>query len=341
MHDDAIPPSLQPPSDSTCDVSVIIANWNGEKLLGDCLSSIYRLTKAATIQVIVSDDVSPDGSVAFVRQHFPQAIVQVNGRNSGFARTNNAALPLVRGRYLLLLNNDTVLQNDAISALVQVLDEQPAIGICGGLLINPDGSLQHAYGAFPGVFTELARAFGIQSRGKWQAWPNLAVVPRPDQKLTDVGYIVGAGLMIRTELARSLGLFDESFEAYFEDTDLCYRAHQAGWRVVFTSTARITHLFGASYGNEANVPSERKLGLMERGFVRFCRNHYSPFRAGWILRLHRWAYMLQIAVLKLRLRVEPARRHLRWRGPLLTHELAYKCFREALLQPPKKQTAPG
>jgi|GEM_PF-1003038 len=326
----APPPTPLSASGSTCDVSIIIANWNGEKLLKDCLGSIYQLTKSVSFEVIVSDDVSPDGSVEFVRRHFPQAVVQVNPRNSGFARTNNAALPLARGRYILLLNNDTVLQNDAISALAQVLDEQASVGICGGLLINPDGSLQHAYGAFPGVFTELARALGVQSRGKLQGWPNLAVTPRPDQGLTDVGYIVGAGLMIRRELAEKLGLFDESFEAYFEDTDLCYRAHQEGWRVVFTSSARITHLFGASYGNEAAVPSERKLGLMERGFVRFCRKHYSPSWAAWVLKLHGWAYRWQIGILKLRLRVEPARRHLRWRGPLKTYELSYKCFRETM-----------
>ena len=316
-------------SGSKCDVSIIIANWNGEKLLGDCLTSIYKLTKSVSFEVIVSDDVSPDGSVDFVRQHFPQAILQINDRNSGFARTNNAALPQVRGRYLLLLNNDTILENDAISALAETLDQRPEVGICGGLLVNSDGSLQHAYGAFPNTFTELARAFGIQSRGKLQWWPNLAVTPRPGQKLTDVGYIVGAGLMIRTELAQKLGLFDEGFEAYFEDTDLCYRAHQAGWRVVFTSSARIIHLFGASYGNEATIPSERKLGLMERGFVRFCRKHYSPARVAWVLMLHRSAYALQIGILKLRLRVEPARRHLRWRGPLKANEVAYKCFQEA------------
>jgi GT2 family glycosyltransferase len=318
---------------TSCDVSVVIANWNGEKLLRDCLKSIYHHTKRVSFEVIVSDDRSPDRSVEFVRRHFPHVIVRVNEKNSGFARTNNAALPYVRGRYTFLLNNDTILQNDAISELVHVFDENVDVGVAGGLLINPDGTLQHAYGDFPSVFTELGRALNVISRGVWQWFPNLAVIPRETQKLTDVGYIVGANLMIRTSLARKLGLFDEAFESYFEDTDLCYRVHQTGFRVVFTSTARIVHLFGATFGKNDDAPSERKARLMERGFVRFCRKHYSRRRASAVLGLHRWAYRWRIFLLRLRLRVEPARRHLRWRGPLAANELSYSCFRDAVTNP--------
>lgn len=311
------------------DVSIVIANWNGENLLGDCIDSIYRETQKVSFEVIVCDDVSTDRSVELLRSKYPHVKLHVNAVNSGFARTNNAALPLVRGRYILLLNNDTILENDAVSVLAQTLDRDPRAGVCGGLLLDRGPSRQHSFGAFPGLGTELGRALGIRRDGPLRWWPNLAQYPATGETKRKVGYIVGADLMIRTDLARKLGLFDEGFEAYFEDTDLCFRVHRAGYDVIFTSDARIIHLVGQSYGNEAVSLNERKLRLMEVGFVRFCRKNYHPWHASLILALRSWALWQKIAWLNLRMSIEPKRRHLRYRDTLKLYQIIHGKFQEA------------
>ena len=287
--------SSSAPSTKELDVSVVIANWNGESLLGDCIDSLYRETKNVSFEIIVCDDRSPDRSVEFLRERYPHVQVHVNAVNSGFARTNNAALPFIRGRYTLLLNNDTILENDALSALVQTLDQCPKAGVCGGRLVDRGEGRQHSFGAFPGIRTEIGRALGFGRDGLFRRWPNLAQYPAKGEVTQEVGYIVGADLMIRTDLARQLGLFDEKFEAYFEDTDLCFRVHRAGYQVLFTSRARIIHLIGQSYGNEAVAPSERKLRLMETGFVRFCRKNYGPVHVWLIFAVRSGALRLKIA----------------------------------------------
>lgn len=321
-------PSLLPEIEKP-DVSVVIANWNGETLLGDCINSVYRETKKVSFEIIVCDDVSTDRSVTLLRTQYPQVKVHVNAVNSGFARTNNAALPLVRGRYILLLNNDTILENDALSILAETLDRYPQAGVCGGRLVDRGPGRQHSFGAFPGICTELGRALGFGRDGVFRRWPNLAQYPGNGEVQRSVGYIVGADLMIRTDLARQMGLFDEGFEAYFEDTDLCYRVSRAGYEVIFIAAARIIHLVGQSYGNEAVASSERKLGLMERGFVRFCRKNYRPGRARLILALRGGAMWLKIAWLNLRSRVEPTRRHLRFRAKHQMYRVSYEKFKEA------------
>ncbi len=267
------------------DVSIIIANWNGEKILENCLRSIYEQTRTATFEIILSDDASTDHSLALVREKFPDVKVVSSDVNTGYAQTNNRALPFANGRYILLLNNDTVFENDVLHEFVRFMDNNPTVGVCGGRLLNPDGSIQHSFGSFPSITVELAEIFFLHRLLPFLQLPRLGTVPKNLSRPQEVDMIVGAGLFIRTALARELGLYDERFEAYFEDTDLCYRAAESGWKVVFLPAPKITHLFGYSYGNESREKAERKLKLWLQSMSAFCFKHYSPAKARFILRL--------------------------------------------------------
>ena len=309
------------------DVSIILPNWNGKRLLQACLGSLRQHVSGVRYEVILADDCSTDDSVDFVRAQFPETVIHRNERNLGFARTNNAALPLASGRHLLLLNNDTVLENDAVSLLANLLDRTPNIGACGGTLINGDGSYQHAYGSFPGIRTELGTLLSLKPRGLFRRWPRLGQAPDLETaNPLPVNYIVGADLMIRSDLAKKLALFDPEFVAYFEDADLCRRVHRSGFQVAYLPQARITHLVGQSYGRDGETVNEKKIALFERGFVRFCRKHYSDGKCALIVTLRKATFQKKIASLLPRLRWEkPDRR------PRLELALsAYRCKLAAL-----------
>jgi GT2 family glycosyltransferase len=265
-------------------VSIIIANWNGEAILEDCLRSIFEHTKRIPFEVIVVDDASTDRSIERVRTKFPEVCVIENEKNIGYAATNNRALTVARGEYWLLLNNDTILQNNAVELMASYLDAHTNVGICGGTLLNPDGSLQHSFGNVPSLKVELVGLFSLHRFYRKKPPPALGIIPYNIHNPIEVEMIVGADLMIRASLARELGLYDEAFNAYFEDTDLCFRAKKKGWKVIYLPEPKITHLYSYSFGNERVIELQkisRKSRYMANGYKRFCKKHYPLY--WWLL----------------------------------------------------------
>lgn len=265
-------------------VSIIIANWNGEAILENCLHSIFEHTKRVSFEVLVVDDASTDRSVERIRTKFPEVCVIENEKNIGYAATNNRALTVARGEYLLLLNNDTILQNDAVGLMASYLDEHTSVGICGGTLLNPDGSLQHSFGNVPSLKLELVGIFSLHRFYRKTLPPALGIIPHNIQNPIEVDMIVGADLMIRASLAHELGLYDEAFNAYFEDADLCFRAKKNGWKVMYLPEPKITHLYSYSFGNERMIEVQkivRKTRYMANGYKRFCKKHYPLY--WWLL----------------------------------------------------------
>ncbi len=268
-------------------VSVIIANWNGEAILEACLRSIFEHTRCVSFEVIVVDDASTDRSAELIRTKFPEVNLIENEQNIGYAATNNRALAVAQGEYLLLLNNDTVLQNDAISLMATYLDEHEDVGICGGTLLNSDGSLQHSFGNVPSLKLELVGLFSLHRFYRKTFSPALGIIPYNIKNPIEVEMIVGADLMVRTSLARELGLYDESFNAYFEDADLCFRVKKKGLKVVYLPEPKITHLYSYSFGklNAEDVQKiSRKARHMASGYKRFCKKHHSHWRLLVLLR---------------------------------------------------------
>jgi hypothetical protein len=218
------------------DVSVIIVNWNGMHYLDACLRSIDHVPS-----VVLVDNGSTDGSVAFVREHFPRVRLVENGRNLGFSAANNAGVRACTGEYLLFLNNDTIVRAGAVERLRAAFDRDPAIAVAGGRLEQPDGRVQAgSFGSPPSFEGEWHRIF-LRGRSRAPAGNS------PDHDLSQyTSMVCGACLMMRRDVLEALGGWPEEYFAYAEDADLCRRTIAMGHRVWYESEARVLHFHGGS-----------------------------------------------------------------------------------------------
>lgn len=228
------------------DLSVIIVNWNTRDLLGACLHSVaqtQQVTPALNPEVFVVDNASTDGSAEFVAANFPWVKLIVNQRNGGFAAANNQAIRRASGRYVLLLNSDTVVHPAALQRMVAFMDGAPRAGACGARLLNGDGSLQHACHPMLTPGREFWRLLFLEQIIPRATYPmNTWDTTQPRR----VEAIKGACLLLRRTALDQIGLLDESYFMYTEEVDLCYRLHLAGWELWYVPQAVITHFGGAS-----------------------------------------------------------------------------------------------
>ncbi len=222
-------------------LSIIIVNWNTRALLAGCLASLQadiQKFKRSSVETFIIDNASTDGSAALVREQFPWVTLIENRENAGFARANNQGLAAARGRYVLLLNPDTVVHAGALETLVAFMDAQPGAGACGARLLNADGSLQPACSPMltPGrefwrlCFLDRLRPRATYPMARWDT-----VTPRP------VAVIKGACLLLRREALAQAGPLDDSYFMYTEEVDLCYRLAAAGWTLWYVPAAVVTH----------------------------------------------------------------------------------------------------
>lgn len=231
------------------ELSVIVVNWNTRELLHACLASVKRHTAGVEYELIVVDNGSADGSPAMIREEFPEAALIENKDNRGFAAANNQGIRAAKGRAVLLLNSDTELTDNSLLKLYRFLFSRDEIGGVGGRLVYPGGAPQWSYGFEP----SLGRMLWITVSGllgiSWGRKPG-AIVPEGVDRPIQVEYVVGADLMVKKSVLDQIGLLDESFFAYFEETDLCRRVRAAGSEVWFTPETTILHRVGSSFGPE-------------------------------------------------------------------------------------------
>jgi GT2 family glycosyltransferase len=253
------------------DVSVILVNWNGCALLERALSALFTTTHKVAMQVIVVDNASSDGSVAMVRQQFPQTTLLVNSKNVGFARANNQALELVEGRYILLLNTDAFVHEGTVDGMVAFMDAHPDAGSVGCRLYYEDGTLQRSCFAFPTLVTELWSALFLDrlfSRSRYFGKYQMTYWDMNDTRAVDS--LMGACLMVRSDVVRRIGLFDEQFFMYSEEIDLCYRIQKEGLKNYYLPQFSAIHLWG---GSSRRIRRESFLRLYQSR-VKFFRKHY-------------------------------------------------------------------
>jgi len=229
-------------------LSVVILCWNDLKVITDCLTSIYATTKSIDFEVIVSDNGSTDGSIEFIRTNFPQVRLLENGRNLRFAKGNNVGIEASRGEYVLILNPDTIMHDGALDKLIAFADKHPEAGGFGCRVLNADGkTYQGCIWPLPTLRTEWVSALGLGALGYLSEAFNPGWYLRwKGETERAVGYPAGCCLLVRGELLKRLGGFDEKFFYYFEETDLCHRIWDAGFSVLYTPEASITHLGGQS-----------------------------------------------------------------------------------------------
>ncbi len=226
------------------DLSVIIVNWNTRDLLADCLQSVYDTVQDLSFEVFVVDNASSDGSAAMVREQFPEVRLIENSENVGFARANNQAIRESTGEYVLLLNPDTVVHNDAILVMLEALEVSPSVGALGAQLVAPDGSLFALTERFPTLLSELPL---LRKLG--------AACQKGDQRISDTDestslrygdWISGACMMMRGATLAQIGSLDEAFWLYGEELEWCWRARSVGWTIAAIPGARVTHFVQAS-----------------------------------------------------------------------------------------------
>jgi GT2 family glycosyltransferase len=229
-------------------LSIIIVSYNTRDLLRQCLLSLQATRlKAGSLEVIVVDNNSLDGSGEMVAEEFPQVHLIRMEANVGFAAANNRALTSARGKYVLLLNSDTVVPEGALAQLLMAVESRSDIGIAGCRLLNPDGTPQVSFGRFPSLATVLAEFMGLDRWRVTRRWTlTSGRAPEPGEPSHLIDYPSGACLLIRHDILRSLGGFDDGYFLYFEETDLCRRARDAGYRALYVASASVTHIGGAS-----------------------------------------------------------------------------------------------
>lgn len=255
------------------DVSIIVLNYNTCRLTMDCLRSVYDSETNFVYEIILIDNNSRDDSVEKISREFPGVMLIANSENVGYARGNNQGMEVASGRYVLLLNSDTVVLKDTLQTMISFMDGRPDLGASGCKVILPDGSLDKACKrGFPTPSASFYYAFGFSKlfpdRPRFNGY-QLGYLD-PDQDYP-VDCLVGAFMLLRRETIEQVGGLDEDFFMYGEDLDWCFRIKEAGWGIYYYPKTSIIHLKGGS-------ARRRPLKIVyefHRAMILFHRKHYS------------------------------------------------------------------
>jgi len=237
------------------ELSVIIVNYNVKEFLENALIAIRKAISSLTAskpgiegEIFVVDNASDDGSVELVQSKFPDVHLIVNKENLGFAKANNLALKRSRGKYILLINPDTVVQEDTFRAMIDFFERNPDVGMAGCKILNPDGTLQlNSRRSFPTPWVAFSKMMGLSAlfpHTKLFGQYNLTYLS-PDESY-EVDALSGSFMMFRREVYEQIGGLDEDFFMYGEDLDWCYRVQQAGWKNYYVPATQIIHYKGES-----------------------------------------------------------------------------------------------
>lgn len=230
------------------DLSIIIVNYNVKEFILNAIQSIYKAKNNLNIEIIVVDNNSSDGSPEIIKNTFPEVKVIPNKANLGFAKANNQGIKIAQGKYLLLLNPDTIVQEDTFTTLIDFLEKHPDAGMCGCKILNPDGSLQLAcrrsYPSLWVAFTKITGLSNLFPKSKLFGKYNLTYLD--ENQTYEVDAISGSFMFLRKEVIDKVKGLDEDFFMYGEDLDFCYRIKQAGYKIYYVHNTSIIHYKGES-----------------------------------------------------------------------------------------------
>jgi GT2 family glycosyltransferase len=274
------------------DVSVIIVNYNTKQLTANCINSLFEQTRDITFEVILIDNDSSDGSVELFEKE-DRVIFIKSEKNIGFGRANNLGYEISKGKYVLLLNSDTELINNAIKIFFDIAERMPKNIACFGCLLkNKNGAYSPSFGKFLTIKDVLlfsvnnyTKHFGLNL----PIWNENRMIKRPP---FEVEIIVGADLFIRREVVEKCGLFDPAFFMYHEENDLQRRYAEAGYSQVIIDGPEILHLEGRSGGNTLN-----KEILAMNGMLTYIKK--------WNIRIAYYSFFIVFVILRLSLFINP------------------------------------
>ncbi len=256
------------------DLSVVTVSYNTRELVRGCLASVFStLGSTLRFEVIVVDNASSDGSVAMIRGSFPEVRVLANSENVGFAAGSNQGIRESSGRYVILLNPDTMATDGALVEMVRLMEERSEVGAVGPSLLFADGSFQHSAFTFPTLPMIFLDFFPLNHRlldsrlnGRYpRAWYSQGE-PFP------IDHPLGAALMVRRSVVEEVGSLDEGFFMYCEEIDWCMRIKRADWQILCCPAAKIVHHAGQSTGQFR----EKMYVELHRSRYRLYEKHYDP-----------------------------------------------------------------
>lgn len=252
------------------DLSVSIANRNGKDFLRGCIESIRSGTRRVSYEIVVVDNASTDGSREMLREEFPEARVVANETPRGYGASHNQGFETSRGRYFLVLNNDMTVRDGALDAMMERIGRGDNVGLLGCRLLNPDGTMQVSCGRESSVLRMMADdllparvpAERIGLREWMREWNH--------DSERDVEVVQGSCMLLAREVFERAGRFDESFNFYREEFDLCRRVRQLGLRVVFFPGAEIVHYGGQTF---KTIPLPAYQTFFESRYKYFVKYH--------------------------------------------------------------------
>lgn len=223
-------------------LSIVIVNYNTGALTSACIGSCLQQSLPRRTEIIVVDNNSADNSVAYLRSDFPEVTVIDNPHNQGLAAGVNVAVNIAKGKFILLLNPDIIALNGSIMNLVNFMSDHDDVGIAGGQLLSPDGSIQNSCFRFYKLSTIIYRRtiLGKTPAGRREI-SRFLMKDFNHTETQDVDWLMGSCLLLRSAAIKEVGGMDERFFLYFEDVDWCRRFWQAGWRVTYVPSSRFSH----------------------------------------------------------------------------------------------------
>lgn len=257
------------------DISIIIVNYNTVSHLDNCLDSIFKNVKKITFEVIVIDNDSKDNSRQMVKQKYPLVRLIENKKNVGFGVANNQGAKIAEGKYLLLLNSDTIVMKYGLYEIFQFIEKTADAGIVGGKVYLEDGTLQDSCRKFENFISEIC-LHSIAFLKFFDPFSNDSRMKKFDHNsIRKVDWVSGAYMLLRREAVEKSGLFDPDMFMYAEDKDLCMRVHKAGYNVYFVPYSPIYHFCGVSSKKQL----AKNIAHCFRSSIVFHKKHYGKINA--------------------------------------------------------------
>lgn len=254
------------------DLSIIIVSYNTKDLLRNTIKSVIDTVERISYEIIVVDNNSQDGSISMVKEEFPQVILIESGENLGFPKGNNLGIKRAKGRYILLLNSDTVVLHNTLDSCVEYMESNNHIGALGCKILLSSGKLDHACKrGFPtpeASFYYLLKLDKLFPKVKKFGEYRLSCIGEDDE--SEVDSLTGAFMMVSRKAIEKAGLLDESFFMYGEDLDWCYRIKEKGYKVFYYPKVSIIHYKGAS----SRKKRWKTLYEFHRAMIIFYNKHY-------------------------------------------------------------------
>ena len=289
------------------DLSILIVNWNTRELLRQCLLSASGTGCSLKLETVVVDNNSSDHSAEMVLREFPTVRLIRNEVNLGFAKACNQAMRAATGRYLLLLNSDTQILEGALDAMCRYMDENEQVAAVGCTLLSSDGSVQRSYwNRFPSVRDALIENLYLYRLSHQRQYPREGNTAgsSPTEEAIDVCHLLGACVMLRREAVADVGLFDEGYFMYLEETDWFYRAKRKGWRVCHLPSVRVIH-----HGQQSSqLDPVRVIPHLSKSYCRFVRKHYGGGSTGAIKAIYACGAVIRVLLWTKRRLAGPDRR---------------------------------